>query len=81
MLATLFSEAVPTRDAGSALSVFDVLSSASGVLAPLYNGFFLGRFGVGAQPLIACAHYVGILAVAQYALAEHTAPPPKGKQE
>ena len=59
--------------AGAALSIFDVLSSAFGVLAPLYNGFFLGRLGVAVQPLVACVHYAVILAVARFALAEPAA--------
>ena len=58
---------------GSALSIFDVLSSAFGVLAPLYNGFFLGRLGVSAQPLVACVHYTIIFAVAYLTLADPAA--------
>ena len=64
---------------GSALSIFDVLSSAFGVLAPLYNGFFLGRLGVSAQPLVACVHYTIIFAVAYLTLADPAAA--KNKQE
>ncbi|KAL1508153.1 hypothetical protein AB1Y20_007740 [Prymnesium parvum] len=70
LLSTLFSQAVPASDAGLALSVFDVLSAASGIVAPLYSGFFLGRIGVAAQPVVAFAHYVIIFAVARYCLAD-----------
>lgn len=65
---SLFSKAVPTRDAGSALSALDVLLAASNVLAPLYGGQLLGKLGVEAQPAIATAHYLALLALAQLTL-------------
>ena len=63
-LASLFSKAVPVADAGSALGVADVCSSAIGVMGPLYGGLLLGRFGVAHQPAIACTHYVLLLGLA-----------------
>jgi predicted MFS family arabinose efflux permease len=61
-LSVLFSKAVPTADAGSALSVLDVLNSAIGIAAPIYGGALLGQLGVSMQPLVSVAHY-GLLIV------------------
>ena len=74
-LSSAFSKAVPASDAGSALSVLDVLNSAIGIAAPVYGGVLLGRVGVGMQPLISLAHYV-VLLVLVGALLERAAPPP-----
>ena len=61
-LSTLFSKAVPASDAGSALSVLDVLNSLVGIAAPIYGGVLLGRVGVTMQPAVSLAHY-GVLLV------------------
>ena len=74
-LSSAFSKAVPASDAGSALSVLDVLNSAIGIAAPVYGGVLLGRVGVGMQPLISLAHYL-VLLVLVGALLERAAPPP-----
>ena len=46
------------------LGVFDVLSSACGVVAPLYGGIVTGRAGYGAQPLVAAGHFAVLTALA-----------------
>jgi predicted MFS family arabinose efflux permease len=60
-LSSLFSKAVPVRDAASALSVLDVFNSAIGILAPLYGGVVLGRLGIESQPAVSVAHYLALL--------------------
>ena len=67
-LSSLFSTAVPTKDSGTALSVLDVCSSAVGVVSPLYGGLLLSHLGVSAQPAIATAHYVLLLAASHLVL-------------
>ena len=57
-LSSIFSKAVPTSEAGSALSFLDVVNSAIGVIAPLYGGLLLDKLGVRMQPLVSLGHYV-----------------------
>ena len=57
-LSSIFSKAVPTSEAGSALSFLDVVNSAIGVVAPLYGGLLLDKLGVRMQPLVSLGHYV-----------------------
>jgi len=61
-LSSIFSKAVPIEDIGVALSVLDVCNSAINVIAPLYGGLVIGKLGVAAQPLVASAHYLVLLA-------------------
>ncbi len=63
-LASLFSKSVPKESMGLVLGVFDVLSSACGVVAPLYGGIVTGRAGYGAQPLVAAGHFAVLTALA-----------------
>ena len=73
-LASLFSKSVPKESMGLVLGVFDVLSSACGVVAPLYGGIVTGRAGYGAQPLVAAGHFAVLTALATVLV-----PAPKGK--
>ena len=73
-LASLFSKSVPRESMGLVLGVFDVLSSACGVVAPLYGGIVTGRAGYGAQPLVAAGHFAVLTALATVLV-----PSPKGK--
>ena len=73
-LASLFSKSVPRESMGLVLGVFDVLSSACGVVAPLYGGIVTGRAGYGAQPLVAAGHFAVLTALATVLV-----PAPKGK--
>lgn len=73
-LSTIFSKAVPKRDAGSALSLLDVLNSAVGVCAPLYGGALLGKLGVSMQPLVSCAHYALLFAATWATIGWRSAP-------
>ena len=73
-LASLFSKSVPRESMGLVLGVFDVLSSACGVVAPLYGGIVTGRAGYGAQPLVAAGHFAVLTALATVLV-----PRPKGK--
>ena len=54
---------MPTRDAGSALSILDVLNSAVGIAAPIYGGVLLHRLGVESQPSVSAVHYVVLFAL------------------
>ena len=73
-LASLFSKSVPKESMGLVLGVFDVLSSACGVVAPLYGGIVTGRAGYGAQPLVAAGHFAVLTALATVLV-----PSPKAK--
>ena len=73
-LASLFSKCVPRESMGLVLGVFDVLSSACGVVAPLYGGIVTGRAGYGAQPLVAAGHFAVLTALATVLV-----PSPKAK--
>ena len=73
-LASLFSKSVPRESMGLVLGVFDVLSSACGVVAPLYGGIVTGRAGYGAQPLVAAGHFAVLTALATVLV-----PSPKAK--
>ena len=73
-LASLFSKSVPRESMGLVLGVFDVLSSACGVVAPLYGGIVTDRAGYGAQPLVAAGHFAVLTALATVLV-----PAPKGK--
>ena len=72
-LSSLFSKAIPTRDAGAALSVLDVLNAAVGMLAPIYGGVLLHRLGVSFQPYLSLVHYLLLLALARATLARRSA--------
>lgn len=63
-LSSLFSKSVPQESMGLVLGVFDVLSSACGVVAPLYGGLVTGRAGYAAQPLVAAAHFAVLCVMA-----------------
>ena len=76
-LSSLFSKAVPTRDAGAALAVLDTLNSAVGVIAPLYGSFLSHHFGVGRQPLVSFVHYLVLLGLARVTLCRPGAPKEK----
>ena len=76
-LSSLFSKAVPTRDAGAALAVLDTLNSAVGVIAPLYGSFLSHHFGVGRQPLVGFVHYLVLLGLARVTLCRPGAPKEK----
>ena len=75
-LASLFSKSVPRESMGLVLGVFDVLSSACGVVAPLYGGIVTGRAGYGAQPLVAAGHFAVLTALATVLV-----PSPKAKAQ
>ena len=68
-ISSIFSKAVPSRDAGAALSVLDVLSSAIGIVAPIYFGQIFNYLGVHSQPLLSAVHYVLLLVLAQATVA------------
>ena len=80
-LSSLFSKAVPTRDAGVALSVLDVLNSAVGVAAPLYGGLLLNRLGVSMQPTLSFAHYIALLVLARLTVARPRAASTEAKKK
>ncbi|CAN0070555.1 unnamed protein product [Scytosiphon promiscuus] len=56
-LQSILTQRIPLEDLGAALGVLNVLSSASGVLAPLYGGEIIGYLGVMARPRVNAAHY------------------------
>ncbi|CAB1106021.1 unnamed protein product [Ectocarpus sp. CCAP 1310/34] len=56
-LQSMFTQRVPQGDLGAALGVLNVLSSASGVVAPAYGGKLIGYLGILARPTVNAAHY------------------------
>lgn len=56
-LQSILTQRIPLEDLGAALGVLNVLSSASGVLAPLYGGELVGYLGIMARPTVNAAHY------------------------
>lgn len=55
-MSSLYSQAVPSDSASSSFGAFDVLRSATGVLAPLYGGYLLSFCGAELQPLMLSVH-------------------------
>lgn len=56
-LQSMFTQRVPQGDLGAALGVLNVLSSASGVVAPAYGGKLIGYLGILARPTVNAAHF------------------------
>eukprot|EP00640_Fibrocapsa_japonica_P003247 CAMPEP_0113934382 /NCGR_PEP_ID=MMETSP1339-20121228/1713_1 /TAXON_ID=94617 /ORGANISM="Fibrocapsa japonica" /LENGTH=337 /DNA_ID=CAMNT_0000936167 /DNA_START=206 /DNA_END=1219 /DNA_ORIENTATION=- /assembly_acc=CAM_ASM_000762 len=57
-LQSLFTKAIPAKEAGSALGTLNVLSSGVGVIAPLYGGKVFGGVDLQYRSLVIGAHYL-----------------------
>ncbi|CAN0463365.1 unnamed protein product, partial [Hapterophycus canaliculatus] len=62
-LQSILTQRIPLEDLGAALGVLNVVSSASGVLAPLYGGRIIGSLGIMARPTVNAAHYAVFFAL------------------